>query len=524
LGVARFRNGDWSGARDALLTSVQALFGGSFDPVHVGHLVAAETVGEALDAGVRFLPAREQPLKRAALDATQETTMPRLLAMLSILAVFIPALFMQGAAKNLFVPLALAVGFAMVASYLLSSTLVPVLSVWVLRTKHEQQTNAAKKTFFDRARGSYGRLASGMVSVRWVLVPAYLIVAGLIIFFLGRTLGREIFPIVDAGQFQLRLRAPVGSRIEQTEAIARKTLDIIAREAGKQNVQVTMGYVGVQAGAYPVNVIHLWTSGSEEAVLQVQLVPGKVHVEELKERLRQKLPQELAGVRFSFEPGDIVSRVMSFGSLTPVEVAVAGTDFPAARQYAQKLQKSLAEVPSLRDLAFEQEMDYPAIKVNFDRERGGVLGVTAEQVGRSVADATSSSRYTAANFWADPKSGIGYQVQVQVPIERMNSLEEIKTIPINAPNGQQLQLQQVADVTNSTVLGEYDRYNMQRMLTLGANVAGEDLGRAADRVEKAIADAGARLNRGMSYLAATTLAWTSWSVASVGNPDVITPS
>src|SRR5205085_10090350 len=135
-------------------------------------------------------------------------------------------------------------------------------------------------------------------------------------------------------------------------------------------------------------VIHLWTSGSEEAVLQVQLKRGKLPVEQFKERLRKKLPEALPDVRFSFEPSDIVSRVMSFGSPTPVQVAVSGPDLAADRQYATRLQESLAKVGSLRDLGVQQELDYPAIKVNFDRQRGGVMGVTADQAARSLADAT----------------------------------------------------------------------------------------------------------------------------------------
>jgi multidrug efflux pump subunit AcrB len=432
--------------------------------------------------------AQGQSIPRAARDATTETTLPRLLAMLCILAVFIPALFMKGAAKNLFIPLALAVGFAMVASYLLSSTFVPIVSVWLLR--HQHADHAESRTLFDRFRGVYASVSSTMVGLRWLVVPAYLIAASAIVFVLGRTLGREIFPIVDAGQFTLRLRAPTGTRIETTEQLALKAIQAIKREAGGDNsVQLWMGFVGVHAGAYPVNLIHLWTSGPEEAVLQVQLNPdAHVRTEELKERLRQKLPQELAGVRLSFEPSDIVSRVMSFGSTTPIEIAIAGTDFPAERQYAQKLKDALAQVPALRDLQFQQELEYPAIKVEFDRARAAMLGVTADQTARSLTEATSSSRYTAANYWADPKSGVAYQVQVQVPIQKMDSINEVRNLPIaNRPG---LQLDQVATVTPGTVLGEYDRYNMQRMFTLGANISGEDLGRASDQVGQVIRNLG----------------------------------
>ena len=409
--------------------------------------------------------------------------------MLCILAVFVSAFFMQGAAHNLFVPLALAVGFAMVASYVLSSTLVPVLSIWILRTQHD--LHAAGPSRFDRFRDRYHDFSARVVRRRWIVVPAYLAVAGLIIVVLGGTLGRAIFPTVDAGQFTLRMRATAGTRIEETEKLANKTLDIIRREVGPQNVGISLGFVGVQ-NAYPINTIYLWTSGPQEAVLQVQLNPkAGIRVADLEERLRQKLSQELPGVRYSFEPSDIVSRVMSFGAPTPIEVAVSGPDFTKTRPFAQKLQKALGEVSSLRDLEFEQELDYPAVKVDIDRQLAGMLGVTADQVGRSLTEATSSSRFTVPNFWADPKSGVGYQVQVEVPPQRMDSLEEVKNIPISRSQDVQIDLRNVADVTRGTVLGEYDRYNMQRMLTLEANISGEDLGGVADQVSQALAKAGA---------------------------------
>jgi multidrug efflux pump subunit AcrB len=157
----------------------------------------------------------------------------------------------------------------------------------------------------------------------------------------------------------------------------------------------------------------------------------------------------------------------------------------------------LAQLPALRDLAFEQELDYPTVKVTLDRERAGVLGVTTGDVANSLVAGTSSSRYTSANYWADPMSGIGYQVQVEIPERQMNSLEDVKNLPIARRSDRQIDLRDVAAVTNGTALGEYDRYNMQRMLTLSANISGEDLGRAADQVRQAIRDTGtppARVN------------------------------
>ena len=433
---------------------------------------------------------RGATLAHASQDGTTETLVPNFLAMLCILAVFVSAFFMQGAARNLFVPLALAVGFAMVASYVLSTTLVPVLLIWVLRTGRGHA--AAGPSRFDRFRDKYQSFSARIVRRRWIVVPVYLVVAGLIIVLFGGTLGRAIFPTVDAGQFIVRLRAPAGTRIEETQKLANKTLDVIRGEVGPQNVGITLGFVGVQNAAYPVNTIYLWTSGPEEAVLQVQLNPeADKKVADLEESLRQKLPKELAGVRFSFEPSDIVSRVMSFGAPTPIEVAAAGPDFNKTRPYALQLQKVLSGLSSLRDLQFEQELDYPAVKVDIDREIAGMLGVTAGQVASSLTEATSSSRFTVPNFWADPKSGVGYQVQVEVPPPRMDTLEQVKNIPISKSQDVQIDLRNIANVTEGTVLGEYDRYNMQRMLTLSANIAGEDLGGVASQVSRALAKAGA---------------------------------
>src|SRR5207253_2447351 len=160
--------------------------------------------------------------------------------------------------------------------------------------------------------------------------------------------------------------------------------------------------------------------------------------------------------------------VMSFGSPTPIEVAVNGPNFAETRPYATKLLKELSAVSGLRDLQIAQSLDYPTIQVDVDRKKAGTVNVSPVEVSRSLAEATSSSRFTVPNFWADPKTGVGYQVQVEVPVQRMNSVAEVRNIPVGRSGGQQVSLGSVADVSDGTVMGEYDRYNMQRMVTLGA--------------------------------------------------------
>ncbi len=430
-----------------------------------------------------------KPLARSVVDSAREVALPLLISMLCVLAVFIPSFFMEGAARGLFLPLSLAVGFSMLASFVLSSTLVPVLSAWILRG-HLAGIGKAHSSF-AAAQERYAKVSRGWIRLRTPLVGAYLAVSILLIVLIGGRLGREIFPRVDTGQFQLRLHAPTGTRIEKTEQIALQTLDAIKRLVGEKNVDITLGFVGVQPAAYPVNTIHLWTGGPEEAVMQVQLKRGTgIHVEELKERLRKTLAASTPDVRYSFEPSDIVSRVMSFGSPTPIEIDVTGPSLPANRTYAEQINAELARIGSLRDLQFVQALDYPALQVNVDRERAGVMGVTTNQVTRSAVAATTSSRFVTPIYWADPKSGIAYQVQVQIPTARMSSTEELENVPISTKGGETVLLREVADITPAAVVGEYDRYNMQRMVSLTGNVENEDLGSVARQIRQAIAKAG----------------------------------
>lgn len=430
--------------------------------------------------------ARGKSIARAALDGTEETTLPRLLAMLCVLAVFIPAFFMTGAAKALFVPLALAVGFAMAASFLLSSTLVPVLSVWLLGK------GGAHQPGMGRLERLYGGLVRTAVAARWVLVPAYLAGCVLVIATLFPFLGAEIFPRSDTGQFALRFRAPSGTQVAITEGIAQKILASIAREAGGQDqIAMSIGLVGVHNASFPVNLVHLWNGGPEEGWLAVQLRPeADVEIGDFQERLRKVLGQELPGVRLSFEPQDIVSRVMSFGSPTPIEVAVSGPSLASSKAHAETVMAKLAELPYLRDLQIAQTLDAPTVNVKIDRERAGLLGVTVEDVTRSLVTATTSSRFTVPVYWADPATGFSFNVQVQIPEDRTQSLEDLGNVPIASSQGESVLLRNLAKLEPGTAVGTYERYNMVRVVSLTANFHGVPFNRAMDGVRQAIAAAG----------------------------------
>ncbi len=423
---------------------------------------------------------------RAALDAISETALPRLLAMLCVLAVFVPAFFMTGAARALFMPLALAVGISMAASYALSSTLLPVLSVWWAGRKEHGSTGptAQKQSFLALLVSPFVRLT---VAMRFLVVPGYFALAFLFVSVFGARLGSEIFPQVDAGQIQLRFRAQTGTRLELTEQIAQRILAVIAEEAGPDQVGITMGLIGVHASNYPVNLIHQWNSGPEEGMLQVQLKQGTpVRVAKLRETLRARLARELPEVRLSFEPADIVSRVMSLGSSTPLEIAVSGKDFAATRAHAEKIRTALAPMPELRDVHIAQALDYPSVNVQIDRERAGLLGVRMSDATRSLVTATASSRFTVPNYWADTKTGVSYSLQVQVPQGQMKTAEDLLNLPVSAGSGRSALMRNFSQISEGTVVGQYDRYNMARTVSVTANLHGASLGEVAKKVDGAL--------------------------------------
>ena len=431
-----------------------------------------------------------------------QTAIPRLLAMLCILAVFVSSFFMQGAAKSLFVPLSLAVGFAMLASYVLSSTFVPVVSVWLLRRHHAAGGGHGTSTpgLFDRLRNRYERVLAGLVRRRGLVAVAYTAACAAVLALVTPQLGREIFPEVDAGQFRLRLRAPDGTHIARTERYALDALDVIAKEVGPENVDLTLGYVGMIHSNFPINAVYQWSRGPEEAILYVDLKEHSgISVDKLKETLRERLAGVMPEVRASFEPSDIVNEVMSFGSPTPVEIAVSGPNFGETRQFAEKVRQELAKIDFLRDLQYGQSLDYPTIQVNVDREKAGLAGLTPVDVSRALMTATSSSRFVVPNYWADPKSGIAYQVQVEIPrpvvrspegMRTVGSAEDLSQIPLKRTDEGQILVRDVAEIVPGTMPGQFDRYNMRRQITLAANVAGVDLGTVSSAVGAALKRAG----------------------------------
>jgi multidrug efflux pump subunit AcrB len=328
-------------------------------------------------------------------------------------------------------------------------------------------------------------------------VIGYLAAAFGLLYVLAPRLGTEIFPEADAGIYRLRMRAPVGTRIEETERTVLRVLDIIRNVAGPENVEITSDFTGIQPSSYPVNLIHLFTAGPEEAVIQVALRKqlalrsGTIQPEAFREGVRAAVAHDLPGVEIGFEAGDIVSQVMSFGSPTPVDVAVMGVNLDDNYAYAQKVRAQMTKLDFLRDLRFAQELHYPTLDINVDRNRAGQFGLTMADVVQSVVPATSSSRFTAPNFWRDPVSGNGFQIQVQLPQNRIQSVEQIGELPVMADGRAVPQLTDVAALKTGAMPGLIERYNGQRVVSLTANVHGRALGQAMAPLNRAMEAAGA---------------------------------
>lgn len=463
---------------------------------------------------------------KAVFEACAEVVTPQLLAMLSVVFVFLPSFLMVGTTQALFVPLSLAVGMAMVASYVLSNTLVPVLAGWLLQRRKatHHQPNFMDR-FMRRLQKVHTACLLRMRPFSALIVIAYLVGSGLLLILLSPGLRTEIFPVGNPKSFQLRLKAPTGTAAEKTEQLSRKTLEIISQEMGAENVDVTIAYVGTQPPNYGVSAVYIWTSGPQEAIMLVAAKPGlHIRTEELKEKLRRRLAKELPDVSFTFESGDIISQIMNLGASTPIQVDITGNDFDKDESYAGRVLLELKKVASLRDVTIVQPLKYPTVDVRVDRTRSAQLGITTADVTRSVIPAIYSSRFLKQMWWRDD-SGHSYQIQVQYPQREMTSLADIENVPLLTKAGTQWTpfLRDVATVRFGEMIGELDRYNLRRMISITTNIVGGDLGKASRQVNEALKRAG-RPPRGVSVsvrgqvptLESTLFALSSGLVLAIG--------
>lgn len=446
----------------------------------VGVLVDEATV-EIENIHTQMLPGVSRA--RAVLEACKKTIIARLLSMLCVLAVFVPSFFMNGVGRQLFVPLSLAVGFAMIASYFLSSSLVPVFATWFMSETHRGEETEGR---FGQLRTWYSRYLDRILPHRRTVIIGYFAVCALILLLVAPWLGTEIFPDANGPVLRMRLKAPVGTRIEESEPKVMRALELIRDTVGAQHVEITSDYMGVQPSSYPVNLIHLFTSGPEEAIIQVQLKPGHPDDEGLRESLRSAFQKQMPDVKLSFEAGDIVAQVMSFGSPTPVQVDVQGVDLDQDYAYLAKVEAALRKLNFLRDISIAQAQRYPTAEINVNRDYAGQFGLTMADVTNSLIPATGSSRFIAPNYWRDPRTGNAFQIQVQLPPNRVQGFAALSTLPVMKDGQSQPQLDQIATLRNGTMPEMIERFSGQRMVSLTANIHGMPLGDAQKKIRDAL--------------------------------------
>jgi multidrug efflux pump subunit AcrB len=478
--------------------------------------VTIENIHQHFDMG--------KPKALAIWDACKEIAFPKLLILFCILAVFAPAFTMTGIPGALFLPLSLAIGFAMIVSYMLAQTFVPIMANWIMKNEHEDKSHkdgfamddegdqweqkelAIKKmteakgkdaSKFDRFRLWFLSVIDWMMPRRKFFVIIYLVTAFGFAFLLFSLIGRDVLPKVNSGTFQVRLRGADGTRLERTEASTLIALHVLEKLVGKENIAITSSMVGLHPQSFSTNPIYLFMAGPQEAVMQVQLAEGySTNLQELEDRFRAAMKKAEPDIKMSFEPIELTDKILSQGSPTPIEVALTGKDKKQNVVYAKKIMQKLDSIDYLRDVQIGQSYQYPAVAIDIDRVRAAEVGASINDISRTLSASTSSSRLTEKNVWLDPKIGLSYLVQVEVPEYQMNSLNDIREIPI-VPGQARPVLSDVATIKVDTINGENDDVGSVPTLSVTANINKKDLGTATNDVQKAIKSLGA-LPRGLT--------------------------
>ncbi len=464
-----------------------------------------------------------KPLKKAILDGAQQIATPTFVSTLSICIVFVPVVFLTGASKSLFTPLAMAVVFAMMASYLLSRTLIPTLVVYLLGGELELyqhpegdesqggehgaaaannviwRAHQAFNRRFEKFRGGY-RNALG-----WALDHRRLVLMGFSAFALGSFIllpfvGENFFPQVDAGQFRLHVRAPAGTRIEETERIFGQVEDTIRHTIPANELGLVLDNIGLPISGVNLAFSDSATVGASDGEILVSLKEGEhrptpEYVRQLRHDLKEKFPDLI----FFFQPADIVGQILNFGLPSPIDIQVVGRD-QKNYQIALELAERVSHIPGAVDVHVHQIVNAPELRVNVDRTRAEQVGLTQRDVASDLLISLSSSGQAAPNFWLNPENGVSYAVAVQTPQYKMDSVDALQSTPITGgPSGPQL-LSNLATVQHQTAMAVINHYNVQPVFDVYANVQGRDLGGVAGDIDKIVAEYQNKLPRGSSLV------------------------
>ena len=445
-------------------------------------------------------------LRTAILDGAQQIAAPAFVATLCICIVFLPMFMLGGVARYLFVPLAEAVVFAMLASYLLSRTLVPTLAMYLLKA-HEYDAPSANffgriqlafEHGFEKLRSAYCGLLNRLLSIRRLFVPGFLCVC-LLAGVLVPWLGEDFFPSADSGEFLLHVRGSTGLRIEETARLCDLVEGTIRRVVPAEELSNILDNIGMPYS--PMNTMHLTSGaiGANDADILVSLKEGHRPSADYVRILRQKLPHEFPGVTFYMLPADIVTQILNFGIPAPMDIQVEGDDVMVTHAIATGLIDKFRKIPGLTDLRVQQPIDYPTLEIAVDRTKAIQAGFTAHDISSEVLNTLSGSMQVTPMFFLNQKNGVNYNLVAQVPQYRMQTLNDLQNIPILASVSNQRPeiLGDMATISRSSEMQVVSERNTRRVVDIFGSVQDRDLGGVSRDVEKIVEQARPSLPRGV---------------------------
>jgi multidrug efflux pump subunit AcrB len=494
----------------SILTSIMiiSLLGETINIMTLGGLALA--VGILVDDATVTIENIERVLKQGRslhdgiLEGAAQIAVPALVSTLCICIVFLPMFLLDGVARYLFVPLAEAVVFAMLASYVLSRTLVPTLAMYLLQAKHHEpnptnifgRLQRGFEAGFESVRNAYRGLLTTLVAHRKLFIPAFLgacLCGGVLVPWLGQ----DFFPDTDSGQFILHVRARTGTRIEETARLFDLVENVIRQTVPAKEMDNILDNIGLPYSPY--NTMHSTSGvlGANDGDIIVSLRKNHGPVAEYVRDLRLLLPHRFPGVTFYFLPADIVTQILNFGLPSPIDVQVEGNDVVASQQIAEKLMAQMRQVPGLVDLRVQQPLDYPTLNVAVDRVKALQAGYTEQNTANSVLNALSGSFQITPLFFMNWKNGVNYNLVVQTPQYRFQSINDLLNIPLPGAGGSNTEiLADVASVSRGHEMGLITHYNIRRVIDVYGTVQDRDLGAVSRDVQKIVDNNRKQLPRG----------------------------
>jgi multidrug efflux pump subunit AcrB len=435
------------------------------------------------------------PLHDAIVEGAAQISVPALVSTFCICIVFLPMFFLTGVARYLFVPLAEAVVFAMLASYVLSRTLVPTLAMYLLKA----QAHGKQRSFdrvFEKVRTQYQAFLTTLVWRRIIFIPGFLL-ACLSVLLLIPFLGEDFFPTSDNGQFKLHVRAKTGTRIEETARLCDLIDNSIRRQIPGKEMDTILDNIGLPYSGLNLSYSNTGQIGSADADLLVSLKENHHPTAEYVHRLRETLPKEFPGTTFYFLPADIVTQILNFGLPSPIDIQIVGNDVFASKKYADKILPQLKNIPGAVDLHVHQVFDQPKLHIQVDRTKAAESGFTQNDIARSLLTTLSGSFQTQPTFWLNPVNGVSYSLATQTPQYRIQSLQDLQNIPISGAGQQAPEiLNDVAGIGRESELGVITHYNIRRTVDIYGSVQGRDLGGVGRDIQKVLDGSKKSLARG----------------------------